>query len=298
MKKQNLKPIHRRDHLPGLGLGRSDMITSAPKAKPDFASQKKVRAFTLVELLMVIAMIGVLAGILLPVLGKAADRAKRIQCINAERQLVLAWTMYAFDNNDKLAANGKPMAPEVYPKWVNGAFVNPSDATNEVNITGQSLFGNYIHNSQTYVCPGDPSSVNYSGFLYARVRSYSMNNYLGWEGIEDDRLPLQGWRVARKSTDINNPSPSDTFVFQDVNNKSICWPYFGVYMDQDAFFNFPSSVHSKGGVVSFADGSVRAHRWLDTRTIQAQSPDYHNHYDPSEGNVDVGWLQNHATSPQ
>jgi hypothetical protein len=107
---------------------------------------------------------------------------------------------------------------------------------------------------------------------------------------------LEGWRVAHKSTDINNPSPSETFVFQDVNNKSICWPYFGVYMDQDAFFNFPSSLHAKGGVVSFADGGVRAHRWLDMRTIQAQSSDYHNHFDPSEGNVDVRWLQDHATS--
>jgi prepilin-type N-terminal cleavage/methylation domain-containing protein len=283
---------------PGLGLGREGMATMAQQKNQDSASQKKAQAFTLVELLVVMGVIGVLAALMLPVMTKARDHAKRIQCINVEKQLVLAWTMYASDNDDRLASNGKPMAPEVYPKWVNGAFINPSDATNVVNITDQSLFGNYIHNRQTYVCPGDPSTVNYCGHPYPRVRSYAMNNYLGWEGDEDYRLSLAGWRVARKFTEIDNPSPSETFVFQDVNNKSICWPYFGVIMDQEAFFNFPSSLHTKGGVVSFADGSVRAHRWLDMRTIQALSDNYHDHYDPSEGNVDVGWLQDHATSRQ
>jgi len=85
------------------------------------------------------------------------------------------------------------------------------------------------------------------------------------------------------------------FLFQDVDPNSICWPYFGVYMNQESFFNFPNSSHNRGGVVSFADGHVERHRWQDQRTISAFSPDYHRHSDPSPRNVDLAWLRERTT---
>jgi prepilin-type N-terminal cleavage/methylation domain-containing protein/prepilin-type processing-associated H-X9-DG protein len=62
--------------------------------------------FTLVELLVVIAVIGILAGMLLPVLGKSKVRAKRLQCMNNVRQIDLALRMYADVNADKLPHAG------------------------------------------------------------------------------------------------------------------------------------------------------------------------------------------------
>ena len=64
------------------------------------------RGFTLVELLVVIAIIAILAALLLPALAMAKAKARLAQCINNERQLSLAWQIYAQDANDRLAANG------------------------------------------------------------------------------------------------------------------------------------------------------------------------------------------------
>jgi len=59
-------------------------------------------AFTLIELLVVIAIIAILAALLLPGLSGAKDQAIRADCVNNERQQILAFTMYANENKDFL----------------------------------------------------------------------------------------------------------------------------------------------------------------------------------------------------
>ena len=113
----------------------------------------KIRIFTLIELLIVIAIIAILAAMLLPALSKARERAKTIACTSNLKQLAMVVKMYGDDYKEEMPP---PPMSDVYPgRWVywmggsssNGEFYlkNPS--------LGDLLYRNYIKNWKQTYCP-------------------------------------------------------------------------------------------------------------------------------------------------
>ncbi|HZR17336.1 MAG TPA: type II secretion system protein [Verrucomicrobiae bacterium] len=141
---------------------------------PPLRRLRRKRAFTLIELLVVIGIIGILASLLMPAFSRAKGKALDTKCISNLRQIGIALSIYADENNGRLPyAERRPTDPvdpaHVLPRIVNvlsnhvgGAvtvFKCPRDKDHYYEKEGSSYEWNYQANGQPIVQPGVISGI-------------------------------------------------------------------------------------------------------------------------------------------
>jgi len=239
---------------------------------PTKPSERK--AFTLIELLVVIAIIAILMAILMPALNRAREQGRRAACLSNVKQLVLAWNMYADENDDKIVNGATGFSFQTTPwgdhgkerAWVNGYNPNDEEAARQ-DIRDGALWP-YIKSEKIFRCP---TGKRGEAFTYSIMFSMNAVKHPWVDGV-------QGAHVKRRSE--IKPNPALRLVFIDEGRMTS--DAYAVYYHQEVWFDSPPVRHGDGTNVSFADGHAEHWKWKGTDTIK------HARADDDSGGPQVG----------
>jgi len=119
--------------------------------------RKRSHRFTLIELLVVIAIIAILAAILMPALQQARERARKASCMSNQKQIGVAFTLYADSNKDCFPGTNI---------WVDIFFAKNSSGS---NVGGSDIY-------QILACPSCTKMPTISATSYHSAKvGYLMN---------------------------------------------------------------------------------------------------------------------------
>jgi len=223
----------------------------------------KRRAFTLIEMLVVIVVIAILAAMLLPALAKARLSAQRADCANNLRELGLATEIYLGDNAGKFFFRSFPSTTtgqQWWFGWLQGSAV--PEGQRAFDLSTGALFP-YLHGSDVRLCPSPVwNSPQFKTKGTNVVFSYGCNAYLCAQYTVQNQTPVNANKILR---------PAQTALFADaaqVNTfqapASATHPMFEEFYYEDLETNYSNANnqpnghfrHSQRANVVFCDGHV------------------------------------------
>ena len=224
-------------------------------------------AFTLIELLTVIATLGILAALILPALSGARGKGKRVQCVNNMRQLAMAQMVYSHDNEQGYFTPQR--APEDQNlNWLRqqvgrggNLFVCPSTRNQVRDIEGTSK------NGETGVVDLF-AAAGTAGAGYGH--SYWQVGFMVLNGPYSSRVSFPGGEATlpylRKTTSIvgSHRHFHDAFGLKgSVAGPSRSWMLMDWTMSENIHFPDAGDNHGAGGSnVAMCDGHVE---WVEAR---------------------------------
>jgi prepilin-type N-terminal cleavage/methylation domain-containing protein/prepilin-type processing-associated H-X9-DG protein len=253
------------------------------------------RGFTLIEILIVLAIIAILAAILLPVFANVRENARRTSCQSNMKQLYLGITQYTNDNNNRLpGATDAPAGENDLGGWVFYSKYGVGTTDAEFDVTRGSIYS-YVKSPEVYICPSDPVGEEIG-------LSYAMGGCTTIQNRDDSgERTIDGYNRGKKLSAIRNPASlmllgeesRPTGAEQPTEDRSTDDGYFNVVtlpQDEDNWQNWFAPRHAEGGNVLFADGHVKYYSIAQANAAKVKIGD-------PNGVVDRGCEQSPAPTP-
>jgi prepilin-type N-terminal cleavage/methylation domain-containing protein/prepilin-type processing-associated H-X9-DG protein len=230
----------------------------------------KRTGFTLIELLVVIAIIALLMGILMPALQIARKKAAGIVCSSRQKQLVLAWIMYADENNDKIVYSDTRIGTRSWvepPQDESGSEVtqvgNMTLDDRKRGIMNGALFP-YIKSIDFYHCPSDDRKKNAEGTAACAFRSYSITSGLNsiTGATAPDHVPY------RNRSDIKNAANALVFVEEAERERGFNHESWALWVQHPEFYDPLAVFHGESCTLGYADGHAQSYRFRTREVLE------------------------------